>query len=447
MRDKLKILFVEDDAAVRLGSVQAFQLRGLEVQAFERAEQALRHIDRGFPGILVSDIRLPGMDGLALLEHVMAVDATLPVILVTGHGDIAMAVDAMRRGAYDFIEKPFSSEQLVDVAQRALEKRHLTLELAAVRQALAHRDHIEAKILGRSPAIERLRRAILELADADANVLVLGETGTGKELVARSLHDYGRRQAKHFAAINCAGIPELLFESEVFGHEVGSFTGAVKRRVGKIEHTQGGTLFLDEIETMPMSLQVKLLRVLQEKKFERVGSNELLAMDCRIVAGTKADLLALSTQKQFRDDLYYRLGVIVLEVPPLRDRRDDIPLLFEHFVLHAAAAYNRPVPVVSATQMGELMSRAWPGNVRELRNVAERFTLGMLTRVDEAGMECTAGEATLDTQMSRFERYLIEEVLRETSGRASLAAERLGVPKKTLYDKMRRLGISSDEFK
>jgi len=447
MHDKLKILFVEDDAAVRLGSVQAFQLSGLEVQAFECAEHVLRHLEPGFPGILVSDIRLPGMDGLALLEKVMAIDASLPVILVTGHGDIAMAVDAMRRGAYDFIEKPFSSEQLVEVAQRALEKRHLTLELAAVRQALQHRDHIDAKILGRSPVIERLRRVILDLADADANVLVLGETGTGKELVARSLHEYGRRGSKHFSAINCAGIPELLFESEVFGHEIGSFTGAVKRRIGKIEHAQGGTLFLDEIETMPMSLQAKLLRVLQEKQFERVGSNELLPMDCRIVAGTKADLLALSMQKQFRDDLYYRLGVIVLEVPPLRERRDDIPMLFEHFALQAAATYNRPVPTVSSMQMSELMSRSWPGNVRELRNVAERFTLGMLSRVDESVTQDGAAEATLDAQMARFERQLIAEALRETSGRASLAAERLGVPKKTLYDKMRRLGLSSDEFK
>jgi len=447
MPDKLKILFVEDDAAVRMGSVQAFQLRGLEVQAFECAEHVLRHLELGFPGILVSDIRLPGMDGLALLEQAMAIDSTLPVILVTGHGDIAMAVDAMRRGAYDFIEKPYSSEQLVEVAQRALEKRHLTLELAQVRRLLAHRDHIEAKILGRSPAIERLRRAILELADADANVLVLGETGTGKELVARALHEYGRRKPRNFSAINCAGIPELLFESEVFGHEVGSFTGAIKRRIGKIEHAQGGTLFLDEIETMPMSLQVKLLRVLQEKTFERVGSNELLPIDCRIVAGTKADLLALSAQKQFRDDLYYRLGVIVLEVPPLRDRRDDIPLLFEHFVLHAASAHNRSVPVVSGAQMGSLIARSWPGNVRELRNVAERFTLGMLNSLGEAGTQGPATKETLESQISRFERRLIEEALRETLGRASLAAERLGLPKKTLYDKMRRLGISPDEFK
>ena len=448
MSNKLKILFVEDDAAVRLGSVQAFQLRGLEVQAFERAEPVLRQLEFGFPGILVSDIRLPGMDGLTLLQQALAIDPTLPVILVTGHGDISMAVDAMRQGAYDFIEKPFSSERLVDVAQRALDKRHLTLELAATRRALQQRDQIEARILGRSKPIERLRRAILELADADANVLVLGETGTGKELVARALHEYGRRQTQQFAAINCAGIPELLFESEVFGHEAGSFTGAVKRRVGKIEYAQGGTLFLDEIETMPLTLQAKLLRVLQEKTFERLGSNQAQTMDCRIVAGTKADLLALSQQKNFRDDLYYRLGVIVLEIPPLRERREDIPMLFEHFVLHAAAAYQRPVPAISAAQVNQLMAQAWPGNVRELRNVAERFTLGMLTRSDELGMAGADGSvAPLDEQLNRFERHLIETALRDAAGRAVLAAEQLGVPKKTLYDKMRRLGLSSDEFK
>ena len=447
MSKNLKVLFVEDDAAVRLGGMQALRLNGLEVQSFERAEHALRYIEFGFPGILVSDIRLPGMSGLALLEHTVGTDASLPVILVTGHGDIPMAVDAMRRGAYDFVEKPYSSEQLVDVSQRALEKRRLTLELASVRQALAHQDNIEARILGRSPAIERLRRMILELADADANALILGETGTGKELVARSLHDYGHRKAKNFAAINCAGIPELLFESEVFGHEAGSFTGAIKRRIGKIEYARGGTLFLDEIETMQMSLQVKLLRLLQEKKFERVGSNDLLEMDCRIVAGSKADLLALSSTNHFRDDLYYRLGVMVLEIPPLRERREDIPFLFEHFVVRAAAEYNRPIPDISPSQMHDLMSRPWGGNVRELRNVAERFTLGMPTRADAASSDDNTEKPSLETKLNLFERQLIEEALRGCSGRTAIACERLGVPKKTLYDKIRRLGISTEEFK
>ncbi|AKJ67305.1 Fis family transcriptional regulator [Pandoraea thiooxydans] len=444
MHEPLKVLFVEDDPAVRLGSVQALQLHGIEVQAFERAEPVLRQVKMGFPGIVVSDVKLPGVDGLTLLQELAQVDPTLPVILVTGHGDISIAVEAMRRGAYDFIEKPFSSEQLVDVVQRALEKRHLTLELESLREKLDRRDSIESKILGRAPAIERLRRVILELADTDANVLVLGETGTGKELVARCLHEHGRRRGANFAAINCAGIPEPLFESEVFGHEAGSFTGALKRRIGKIEHTRGGTLFLDEIETMQMSLQVKFLRLLQERTFERVGSNELLPMECRIVAGTKADLLELARQQRFRDDLYYRLGVIVLEIPPLRERREDIPILFEHFVLQAAVAYGRPVPTLSPTLMHDLMSRPWPGNVRELRNAAERLTLGLQ---DAGGTADPAPPRSLEEQMNLFERHLIEDALRACGGRAALACEQLAVPKKTLYDKMRRLGIASDDFK
>ena len=233
----------------------------------------------------------------------------------------------------------------------------------------------------------------------------------------------------------------------MFGHEAGSFTGAIKRRIGKIEYARGGTLFLDEIETMQMSLQVKLLRLLEEKKFERVGSNDLLEMDCRIVAGSKADLLALSSINHFRDDLYYRLGVMVLEIPPLRERREDIPLLFEHFVVRAAAEYNRPIPDISPAQRHDLMSRPWGGNVRELRNVAERFTLGMPTRVDPAGSDDNTGKPSLETKLNLFERQLIEEALRGCSGRAAVACERLGVPKKTLYDKMRRLGISTEEFK
>ncbi|MGH8335449.1 MAG: sigma-54-dependent transcriptional regulator, partial [Gammaproteobacteria bacterium] len=400
----------------------------------------------GFPGIVISDVKLQGIDGLTLLQQLQQIDPTLPTILVTGHGDISIAVEAMRRGAYDFIEKPFSSEQLVDVAQRALEKRHLTLELQSLRQKLDNRDGIETKILGRSPGMEKLRRIILEMADTDANVLVLGETGTGKELVARCLHEHGRRHMANFAAINCAGIPEALFESEVFGHEAGSFTGALKRRIGKIEHSRGGTLFLDEIETMQMSLQVKFLRLLQERTFERVGSNDLLPMECRIVAGTKVDLLELSRQQRFRDDLHYRLSVIVLEIPPLRERREDIPILLEHFLLQAAAAYGREAPEVSPALMQNLMSRSWPGNVRELRNVAERLTLGLLDSNGGSG-DPAAPPRSLEAQMNLFERHMIEEALRACGGRAAMACDRLGLPKKTLYDKMKRLGITSNEFK
>jgi two-component system, NtrC family, C4-dicarboxylate transport response regulator DctD len=447
MFEGFKVLVVEDDPAVRMGSQQALQLAEFEVLAYESAEQIRKHIVPDFAGVLVSDVKLPGMDGLALLRHVMSVDPALPVILVTGHGDISMAVQAIREGAYDFIEKPFSSERLTEVVQRALEKRRLSLEVQSLRQRLENRQGMEAKILGRSPAIEQLRRQILDLADTSAEVLIVGETGTGKELVARCLHDHSSRRNRNFVAMNCGGLPESLFESEVFGHEAGAFTGATKRRIGKVEHANGGTLFLDEIESTPPGQQVKLLRLLQERQIERLGSNVLIPVDCRVVAAAKQDLKELTRQDRFRSDLYYRLNVVVLELTPLRERREDIPLLFEHFVLQAALRYNRSALILSSAQMRELMAYSWPGNARELRNVADRFILGLLGAKIDPPQLATAEVRPLSEQVDRFERCLIEEELRKHSGRASAASEALGLPKKTLYDKMRRYGLVAEEFR
>jgi two-component system C4-dicarboxylate transport response regulator DctD len=447
MFEGFKVLVVEDDPAVRMGSQQALQLAEFEVLAYESAEQIRKHIVPDFAGVLVSDVKLPGMDGLALLRHVMSVDPALPVILVTGHGDISMAVQAIREGAYDFIEKPFSSERLTEVVQRALEKRRLSLEVQSLRQRLENRQGMEAKILGRSPAIEQLRRQILDLADTSAEVLIVGETGTGKELVARCLHDHSSRRNRNFVAMNCGGLPESLFESEVFGHEAGAFTGATKRRIGKVEHANGGTLFLDEIESTPPGQQVKLLRLLQEREIERLGSNVLIPVDCRVVAAAKQDLKELTRQDRFRSDLYYRLNVVVLELTPLRERREDIPLLFEHFVLQAALRYNRSALILSSAQMRELMAYSWPGNARELRNVADRFILGLLGAKIDPPQLATAEVRPLSEQVDRFERCLIEEELRKHSGRASAASEALGLPKKTLYDKMRRYGLVAEEFR
>ncbi|PNG52943.1 MULTISPECIES: sigma-54 dependent transcriptional regulator [unclassified Variovorax] len=435
----LEVLFVEDDDAVRLGSTQALQLAGLRVSGFGSAEKVLAQVVPGLAAVLVTDVRLPGMDGLELLSHALKIEPTLPVILITGHGDISMAVHAMRLGAYDFLEKPFSPEQLTEVVQRALEKRALSLEVERLRSQLAGYDSIEARLIGRSPAMQQLRRLVRDLASSDADVLVLGETGTGKELVARCLHEGSRRRAGHFAAINCGGMPEALFESEMFGHEAGAFTGAAKRRIGKIEHARGGTLFLDEIETMPMSLQVKMLRTLQERQFERLGSNELRPMDSRVIAATKVDLLAAAREGKFRDDLYYRLGVVLLPMPPLRDRREDIPLLFTHFANQAALRHERELPPVHGRHLAALVSHAWPGNVRELRNIADRFVLGLWD--GEARMHDVArAERSLEEQVAQFERYLINEALEACNGSAAAAAERLSLPRKTLYDKIRRLG-------
>ena len=446
MFDDLTVLFVEDDPDVRVGSQQALELAGLRVRTFDSAEAVCGVITRDMPAVLVSDIRLPGMDGQQLMKLVLAIDPQLPVILITGHGDISMAVDAMRNGAYDFLEKPFASETLTEVVQRALEKRSLNIEVAALRRKLAGRDGIEARILGRSSAISRVRETIMSLADTDADILVCGETGTGKELVARCLHDFGRRGKANFVAINCSGMPETLFESEVFGHEAGAFTGALKRRIGKVEHARGGTLMLDEVETMPLSLQAKLLRTLQEREFERLGSNQLIPMECRVIACTKADLRELSTAQRFRGDLYYRLSVVQLEIPSLRERREDIPELFEHFALQAATRYARELPQVSAAQMHNLVAYSWPGNVRELHNIANQFVLGLLSDKLDPLHLARAGSRTLPEQLDCFERYLIEEALKRHDGRVAAVSDDLGVPRKTLYAKIKRLGLSAADF-
>jgi two-component system C4-dicarboxylate transport response regulator DctD len=445
------VLYVEDDPAVRLGTTQSLQLAGFHARAFGSAEQVLAHLVAGFPGVLLTDVKLPGIDGLQLLERARQIDRDLPVMLVTGHGDISMAVEAMRLGAYDFIEKPYSPEQLCEVVGRAIEKRRLTLEVHSLKKRIEGLEGIEAKIVGKSSAMRELRRVILDIAATNADVLVVGETGTGKELVARCLHDYGKRKAGPFVALNCGGMPELLFESEVFGHEAGSFTGAAKRRIGKIEHAAGGSLFLDEIESMPPSLQVKLLRALQERKFERLGSNTLLPMDSRVIAATKTDLLRPAPETPFRADLYYRLSVVVLNIPALRERREDIPALFGHFMLQAALRYERPVPELSARRLQELMSHDWPGNVRELRNAADRMVLGLpfLEASGASGPGGTGDHRTrsLDEQMAAFERHLLEAALKAAGGRAVAASELLQIPRKTLYDKLKRFGIATDEFR
>ena len=446
MHEGLKILLIEDDPTVRAGSEQAFQLAGLAVEAFASAELARRHITPQFPGIVISDVRLPGMSGLELLGQIKAVDQDVPVILVTGHGDISMAVQAMRNGAYDFIEKPYSSEQLVEVAHRALETRGLMLEVRSLRRRLECGDGIESVLLGNSAAMKEIRNLIMDVADTSADVLIYGDTGCGKEMVARCLHEYSQRKQHHFVAINCGAIPETIFESEVFGHESGAFTGASKRQMGKMEFADKGTLFLDEIESLPMSLQVKLLRVLQERHIQRLGSNEQVGVDVRVIAAAKLDLQELSERQQFRSDLYYRLNLIVLNLPPLRERLEDIPMLFEHFVLKAASRYKRSAPIVSTSQMQRLMAHSWPGNVRELRNIADRFVLGVL------GKECFfspqgAPAMPLADHVNHFERTLIEMELRKQHGNVAQACEALGMPKQTLYHKLQKFQLSAEEFK
>jgi DNA-binding NtrC family response regulator len=444
MFEGFKVIFVEDDPPVRDSLVQTLELADLEVSAFGSAEEALPHIAAGTQAIVVTDVRLPDMDGITLLERVLALDPGMPVVVVTAHGDVAMAVRAMQLGAYDFIEKPFAPERFVETVLRALEKRVLRMAIDDLRAQLQARIGIEAVLLGSSPVMQELRRKILRLADTSADVMILGETGTGKELVARCLHDHSSRRDRNFVAINCGGLPETLFESELFGHEQGAFTSASKRRIGKFEHANGGTLLLDEIESMPMVMQIKLLRILQERKVERLGSNEEVPINLRVIAATKADLLALGNEGKFRSDLYYRLNVAVLQLPSLRERRDDIPLLFEHFAAAAATRYGLTVPDLTPSHLRELMAHDWPGNVREIRNAADRFVLDM----GAVGLAPVAhAPASLAQQMDLVEKALIEQALRKHQGRVQKVIETLGIAKKTLYDKLHRHSIDPERFR
>jgi len=437
---ELSVLLVEDDLPMQLGCAQALQLSDLRVQTVETAEAALAHLSAGYPGVVVTDMRLPGADGLSLVRRCRALEPDLPVIMITGHGDVSLAVEAMRSGAYDFIPKPFSPEALVEVVKRALDKRRLTLEVARLRQALALHEGAAARLVGRSPQMEAVRRLVARVAGSAVDVLIRGETGTGKELVAQALHELSGRRSAPLVALNCGGLPDNLLDSELFGHEAGAFTGAQKRRIGKIEHAHGGTLFLDEVESMPLGVQVKLLRVLQDRVIERLGSNQRVPVDCRVVAASKDDLLARAQAGSFRADLYYRLNVVTIDLPPLRERREDIPLLLEHFMLLAASRYGLPVPQVGLAQQHALMAHAWPGNVRELRNVADCLVLGV--RNDVLGDAPSADDASpglsLAEAVDAFECSLIREALQRHGGHVARSAAALRIPKTTLNDKIRK---------
>ncbi len=440
MSEALSVLIIEDDPDVALGCEQALQLDGISAACVGSAEQARRRLGRDFRGIIVSDIRLPKMDGMAFLRETLALDPELPVVLITGHGDVSIAVQAMKDGAYDFIQKPFPPEYLVEVVRRALEKRRLVLEVRDLRRQLEQRDQLEGKLIGLAPSMQKLRAVLVGLASSAADVLIHGETGTGKELVARCLHEASSRRQGNFVAINCGGLQENLFDSEIFGHEAGAYTGAAKRRIGKIEYASGGTLFLDEIESMPLPMQIKLLRVLQERTLERLGSNTTIPIDCRVIAATKDDLLELAARGGFRNDLYYRLSVATLALPPLRERREDIRLLFEQFLLQAAARHQRPVPEIPAGRIQQLVGYHWPGNVRELRNVADRCVLGIESGSPPFGQAQADGPTPLAETVEAFERALISDAMRR-HGSLARTAEALVVAKTTLHDKIKKYGL------
>ncbi|MDD1015383.1 sigma-54-dependent transcriptional regulator [Pseudomonas rubra] len=436
------VMVVDDEISIRTAVEQWLSLSGFQVQLFSRAEDCLQQLPGHFPGVILSDVRMPGMDGLQLLEQLQASDADLPVILLTGHGDVPMAVEAMRNGAYDFLEKPFSPEALLGSLRRALEKRQLVLENRRLYEQADLKVRLEASLLGMSQGMQQLRKQVLDLANLPVNVLIRGETGSGKEQVARCLHDFGPRAGKPFVALNCAAIPEQLFEAELFGHESGAFTGAQGKRIGKLEYANGGTVFLDEIESMPLAQQAKLLRVVQEQKLERLGANQSISVDLRIIAATKPDLLEEARAGRFREDLAYRLNVAELRLAPLRERREDIPLLFNHFARLAAERVGRTAPMLNGTQLGRLLGHDWPGNVRELANAAERHALG-LGEPEPAQIE--TGQS-LAAQQEAFEAQCLRAALSRHKGEIKAVMEELQLPRRTLNEKMQRHGLLREDF-
>ncbi|MBX8484581.1 sigma-54 dependent transcriptional regulator [Pseudomonas cichorii] len=434
------VIVVDDEAPIRQAIEPWLTLSGFQVQVYSRAEECLEHLPEHFPGVILTDVRMPGMGGLELLARLQTLDKDLPVILLTGHGDVPMAVEAMREGAYDFLEKPFSPQTLLTNLSRAMEKRQLVLENRRLTEQADARTQLDATLLGVSPSLQVLRRNVLELSQLPVNVIIRGETGSGKELVARCLHDFGPRASKPFVALNCAAIPEHLFEAELFGHESGAFTGAQGKRIGRLEYADGGTLFLDEIESMPMAQQVKLLRVLQDKRLERLGSNRSIEVDLRIVAATKPDLLEEARAGRFREDLAYRLNVAQLHLPPLRERREDIVQLFNHFARTAAARMGREAPALSALQLGQLLSHDWPGNVRELANAAERQALGL--DIEQVPQQCQS----LAAQQEAFEAQCLRASLTRHKGDIKSVLNELQLPRRTFNEKMQRHGLVREMF-
>jgi two-component system C4-dicarboxylate transport response regulator DctD len=440
-----RVLVVDDEEEMRLSTAQALELSGFSVTMLSSAEHALELIGYSFDGVIVSDIRMPGMDGMTLLQKVRELDAEIPIILVTGHGDVQLAVNAMRSGAYDFIEKPFTAQYLAGVIRRALDRRALVLENRRLRAVAGKRDDLESRLPGRTQIMVDLRYRIRAIGATDADTLIIGETGAGKEVVARALHDVSSRANRPFVAINCAALPQNLIESELFGHEAGAFPGAIRARYGKFEHARGGTILLDEIGSMPFDLQAKFLRVLQERVITRLGSNETLQLDVRFIATSKVDLEQEVAAGRFRPDLLYRLNVATLHVPSLAQRMADIPLLFLHLVREASARYGRDDMDVPSDLLSTISLQEWPGNVRQLRNAADRFVLGLDTGApDVSDAPPNKGNTRLAEKVAFFERNVIARTIVAYSGNLKPVYETLGISRKTLYEKMQKYGLHKD---
>ncbi|HWW85597.1 MAG TPA: sigma-54 dependent transcriptional regulator [Vicinamibacterales bacterium] len=460
MADSQKhLLLVEDEGALRQAVAEQLADHGYQVEQADSGEAAIERLADFAFDIVITDLRLPGIDGAAVVEGAVQRYPDVIAIVITGYGTVKDAVGVIKRGAWDFVNKPFQIDELLHVLDAAAEQRRLKSENAYLRAQLEERYRFEG-IIGKGRAMSKLFQLLETVAPTNSTILITGETGTGKEVVARAIHHNSPRRVHRFVALNCSAIPETLLEAELFGHVRGAFTGAVGHRVGRLEQAHKGTLLLDEVGTMSSALQMKLLRVLQEREFERVGDSHTTKVDVRIIAATNSDLARMVADGQFREDLFYRLNVIPVQLPPLRDRKEDIPLLVQHFLekFRTEVASGRGVITISQEAMRRLMTYHWPGNVRQLENIVERavaFSAGR-SQIDvddlppevqgaQGPVQSTTSVALpedgldLDAFVASIERELIERSLERTGGNKGQAAKLLNLKRTTLVEKLKRL--------
>jgi two-component system, NtrC family, C4-dicarboxylate transport response regulator DctD len=440
-----RVLLVDDDVDMLHATRQCLEIVGWEVQGYENPTEALSMINSDFNGVVITDIRMPQLDGRQLFKRIRKIDPEIPTIFITGHGDVAEAVEAMQEGAYNFIMKPFSSERILAVVAQAATVRQTALERRQIR-ALAQSAKNEWPIMGHSDSMVALRALIRQVAEADMDTIIVGETGVGKELVARALHAWGPRSKRTFVAVNCGALSPATVDSELFGHELGAFPGAVRSRVGRAEFADRGVLFLDEIEATPLETQIKLLRFLGEREVVPLGANEPRNVDVRVLVSTKLDLSAPDNIACIRPDLFHRLNVAQILVPPLRERRSDVPLLFSHFAVRAAERSGLPTPPISDAVRRKLIGYDWPGNVRELAHFAERFAFGL---ENESTPEVKEGSPDdgLKGKIDKYEVELICDALTKNSGDVQKTLNELMLPRKTFYDKINKYKIDINRFR
>ena len=442
----VRILVVDDEAIVRESLHDWLADVGYEVFTADNGPKALEIIEKERLGIVIADLVMPGMDGIELMKKAKEIQPSIEVIIITAYASIPTAIAAMKEGAYDYIEKPFCPERAELLIQKLAEHRKIVEENLSLRQRLEERHHFES-IITKSSKMQRVIEQTKVVAKSNATVLITGESGTGKELVARAVHSHSPRMGRPFVAVSCGALPESLLESELFGHEKGSFTGAYAQKKGKFEFANRGTLFLDEVGEMSGNIQVHLLRVLEEKEFTRVGGNEPMKVDVRVISATNKDLKRAIANGEFREDLYYRLNVVTIELPPLRERKEDIPLLAQHFLNKFALENDKEVTGFSPEATKSLLDYDWPGNVRELENAVERGVIlakGSLVTVADLPQESAslARSVPIGRALREVERNHILSVLNGTGGNYSEAARVLGITRMTLYNKAREYSLN-----